>query len=151
MRHFAFLFSIALLFSGTKALFDTSTCGQLNTKTCFVEEDSSRLFSFNQPGTGDMIEIEMQAKNSKWVSTSFSLDTFQGDDDVISCECRYDRGAPDNCSEIVAKDLSLIGRSNLMANEIDASQNLCVLEGEYTSDGDIYCKVRRNISGECFL
>lgn len=88
----------------------------------------------------------MQAKNSKWVSTSFSLDTFQGDDDVISCECRYDRGAPDNCSEIVAKDLSLIGRSNLMANEIDASQNLCVLEGEYTSDGDIYCKVRRNIS-----
>ena len=89
----------------------------------------------------------MQAKASKWVATSFSTDTFIGDDDVISCECEYSIETPENCSKIIAKDLRLNGRSNFIANEIDSSQNLCILEGEYI-DGEIYCKVQKLITGK---
>ncbi|KAI6647258.1 Ferric-chelate reductase 1-like [Oopsacas minuta] len=145
MKQCLIFLSLTLLISGTWSLLDSGECGR--DKTCFIEEDFSRQFSYNQPGAGDVLTIEMQAKNSRWVATSFSSDLFMGDDDVISCECAYFQDTPDNCTRIIAKDLSLNGRSNFVANHVDTSQNLCVLEAEYTADGEIYCKVERLISG----
>ena len=144
MKHYVIVLSLFALISSSYCLFDAGDCGR--EKTCFVEEDFSRQFSFDQPATGDLLTIEMQAKNSKWVATSFSTDEFLGDDDVISCECEYDLETPDNCSRIIAKDLRLNGRSNYIANHIDASQSLCVLEAEYVN-GEIYCKLEKFIAG----
>ena len=144
MNRILTLISLCLFLGNSWALLDSSECGR--SKTCFIERDFSRQFSFNQPGTDNVITIEMQAKASRWVATSFSEDTFQGDDDVISCECEYSLENPENCSRIIAKDLHLNGRSNYIANEIDTSQSLCILEGEYTADGDIYCKIQKIIS-----
>ena len=144
MKHCAIFLLFLAIISSCWCLFDTGDCGR--DKTCYVEEDFSRLFSFNQPGSGDLLTIEMQAKNSKWVATSFSADEFLGDDDVISCECEYTLEVPDNCSRIIAKDLHLNGRSNSIANHIDASQSVCVLEAEYVN-GEIYCKLEKFIDG----
>ena len=144
MKHCAVFLSLLSLISSSWCLFDSGECGR--DKTCFVEEDFSRQFSFDQPATGDFLTIEMQAKNSKWVATSFSTDEFLGDDDVISCECEYAVEAPNNCSRIIAKDLRLNGRSNYIANHIDASQSLCLLEAEYVN-GEIYCKLEKFIEG----